>query len=116
MPDLGVPELLIVAVIVLLLFGPGKAQDIGGALGKSIREFRKASKEEDDDPAPARASSQPAGADMIAPSADVKVVTGAEGGAQAAGPTRFCTSCGTAYADSQKFCTGCGASVMATTN
>ena len=30
MPDLGVPELLIIAVIVLLLFGPGKAADIGG--------------------------------------------------------------------------------------
>jgi sec-independent protein translocase protein TatA len=37
MPDLGVPELLIIAVIVLLLFGPGKAADIGGSLGKSIR-------------------------------------------------------------------------------
>jgi sec-independent protein translocase protein TatA len=116
MPDLGVPELLIVAVIVLLLFGPGKAQDIGGALGKSIREFRKASKEEGDDPSPARASSQPAAADMVAPSADVTVVSSSEGGAQAAGAVRFCTSCGAGLADSQKFCTGCGASVMATTN
>ncbi|HEX5478097.1 MAG TPA: twin-arginine translocase TatA/TatE family subunit [Dehalococcoidia bacterium] len=116
---MGVPELLIVAVIVLLLFGPGKAQDIGGALGKSIREFRKASKEDDDDPAPARASSQPAAADMVAPSADVTVVSGGEGGAHAAdadGSGRFCTSCGTRVAESHKFCTSCGASVLATTN
>ena len=43
MPHLGLPELLIVLVIILVLFGAGKLADIGGALGKGIREFRKAS-------------------------------------------------------------------------
>ena len=38
---LGPTELIIVLVIVMLLFGVGKLSDIGGALGKSIREFRK---------------------------------------------------------------------------
>ena len=50
MPDIGVPELLIIAVIVVLLFGPGKAADLGGSLGKSIREFRRASSGADDPP------------------------------------------------------------------
>ena len=45
MPHLGVPELVIILVIVLILFGAGKLADIGGALGKGIREFRKASAE-----------------------------------------------------------------------
>jgi len=45
MPSLGVPELVIILVIVLILFGAGKLADIGGALGKGIREFRKASDE-----------------------------------------------------------------------
>jgi sec-independent protein translocase protein TatA len=45
MPHLGVPELVIILVIVLILFGAGKLADIGGAMGKGIREFRKASKE-----------------------------------------------------------------------
>ena len=45
MPTLGVPELIIILVIVLILFGAGKLADIGGALGKGIREFRSASKE-----------------------------------------------------------------------
>ena len=45
MPSLGVPELVIILVIVLILFGAGKMADIGGALGKGIREFRKASNE-----------------------------------------------------------------------
>ncbi len=48
MPQLGAPELIIILVIVLVLFGAGKLADIGGALGKGIREFRNASKEADD--------------------------------------------------------------------
>jgi sec-independent protein translocase protein TatA len=116
MPDLGVPELLIVAVIVLLLFGPGKASDIGGALGKSLREFRKASKEEDDAPAPPRASSSAASADLVAPSADVTVTRESSSEVAAAAAGRFCTECGGRLAESHKFCTNCGASAMATTN
>jgi len=40
---IGPLELIIVLVIVMLIFGVGKLSDIGGALGKSIREFRKSS-------------------------------------------------------------------------
>ena len=35
--------ILILLVIVLIIFGPGKLGQVGGALGKSIREFRKSS-------------------------------------------------------------------------
>ncbi len=38
--DIGVPELLIVLVIVVLLFGPGRIGKIAGELGKGIRSFR----------------------------------------------------------------------------
>ncbi len=40
MPDIGVPELLIIIVVILLLFGPGRIAKMGGELGKGIREFR----------------------------------------------------------------------------
>ncbi len=40
---IGVPELLIILVIGLIIFGPGKLPEIGRGLGKSIREFRKVS-------------------------------------------------------------------------
>ena len=43
---LGPTELIIVLVIVMLIFGVGKLSDIGGALGKSIREFRKSTMDE----------------------------------------------------------------------
>ena len=37
----GPTELIIVLVIIMIIFGVGKLPSIGGALGKSIREFRK---------------------------------------------------------------------------
>ena len=45
---IGVPELLIVLVIVLLIFGASRLTDIGGALGKGIKEFRSAVRDDDD--------------------------------------------------------------------
>ena len=47
MPSLGPMELIIILVIVMLIFGVGKLADIGGALGKGIREFRKSSTMDD---------------------------------------------------------------------
>ncbi len=40
---LGAPELIIVLVIVIIIFGVGRLPEIGGAVGKAIREFREAS-------------------------------------------------------------------------
>ena len=43
MPNIGAPELIIILVIALLILGPGKLPEVGASLGKSIKEFRKAS-------------------------------------------------------------------------
>ncbi len=43
MPQFGVAELLILLVIVLIFFGVGKLPELGGAIGKSLTEFRRAS-------------------------------------------------------------------------
>lgn len=45
MPNLGPPELIIILVIIILIFGVGKLPEMGSALGKGIREFKGASKE-----------------------------------------------------------------------
>ncbi|MGB6091761.1 MAG: twin-arginine translocase TatA/TatE family subunit, partial [Candidatus Binataceae bacterium] len=43
MGDLLAPwHLLVILVIVLVIFGPSKLGDVGGALGKAIRDFKKA--------------------------------------------------------------------------
>ena len=45
--NLGWPEIVLILVIVLIIFGAGKLPQIGNAVGKSIKEFRKASRGED---------------------------------------------------------------------
>ncbi|MFQ5811340.1 MAG: twin-arginine translocase TatA/TatE family subunit [Armatimonadota bacterium] len=47
MPQLGAPELLIIFSIIVVLFGAGRVADLGGALGRGIREFRRALREEE---------------------------------------------------------------------
>lgn len=47
-PGFGWPELLIVAAIILLLFGASRLTEVGSSLGKGIREFRKAVREDDE--------------------------------------------------------------------
>lgn len=50
---LGPVELLIILVIIVLIFGANRLGEIGGALGKTVREFRKEMK--DDTVAPVKA-------------------------------------------------------------
>ena len=74
MPNIGAPELIIILVIALLILGPGKLPEVGASLGKSIREFRKASTDlqesvkvdVDTSPLPAAAPAQVAAAPVAA--------------------------------------------------
>jgi len=42
---IGMPELIIILVIILIIFGAGKLPEIGSGIGKGIKNFRKATKE-----------------------------------------------------------------------
>ncbi len=47
--DLFAPtHLLIILLIILVIFGPSKLGDVGGAMGKAIRDFKRAMNEPDD--------------------------------------------------------------------
>jgi sec-independent protein translocase protein TatA len=45
---LGMSELLIILVIVMVIFGAGKLPELGGALGKGIKNFRRAAEGKDE--------------------------------------------------------------------
>ncbi|MFO7952692.1 MAG: twin-arginine translocase TatA/TatE family subunit, partial [Bacillota bacterium] len=45
---IGMSEMVIILVIVLIIFGAGKLPEIGGGMGKAIRNFRQATKETED--------------------------------------------------------------------
>jgi sec-independent protein translocase protein TatA len=44
----GIPELLVMLVIVLVVFGAGRLPEIGSAFGKSIKNFKNASRGKDE--------------------------------------------------------------------
>ena len=48
---LGMPELIIILVILLVLFGGSKLPGLAKGLGQSIKEFKKSSKDEEPEPA-----------------------------------------------------------------
>ena len=55
MLGLGFPELALILVIGLVVFGPGKLPSVGGALGKSLREFKTAVRDGEETKKPASA-------------------------------------------------------------
>ncbi len=52
MGSIGMPELMVILVIVMIVFGAGKLPQIGDNLGKAIRNFKKATDKEQIDVSP----------------------------------------------------------------
>lgn len=47
---IGVPEMIVILIVALIIFGPGKLPDLGSSLGKAIRDFKKAMEEPEEKP------------------------------------------------------------------
>ncbi len=79
-------HLIIILVIVLVVFGPGKLPEIGGALGKSMNEFRRSIKAPvDSEPEPSKSATPvQTAAPAVCPSCKQEVATGSQ----------FCNHCG----------------------
>lgn len=45
---LGMPELIVILVIIVIIFGAGKLPEIGAGIGKGIKNFKKATREEEE--------------------------------------------------------------------
>lgn len=46
---IGMPELIIILIIILIIFGAGKLPEIGSGIGKGIKNFKKATNEPQDE-------------------------------------------------------------------
>lgn len=101
MPTFGVWELVVILVIVVVIFGAGRLSEVGGALGKGIREFRRATTDEHTaEPPAATTAPLPSGPVPVAPIAAPPVPTVLV--------ENKCPSCGTVNPSAQAFCGQCG--------
>ncbi len=119
--DVGPLEILLILAVVVMIFGVGKLPEVGSALGKGIREFRNATREDEGTTKTEEAQLQPSSGENVACG-----VCGAPNTAT----SRFCSNCGRpmAKASSQpesvdcptcgapntatvRFCTNCGRSI-----
>src|SRR5690242_21455565 len=89
-------HLIVVLVIVLLIFGPGKLPELGKAVGDGLRELKKATGGEEKHEA------------VAATTATVTPISAAP-----TASVRTCPSCNGAVAAGDKFCGHCGATVQA---
>jgi sec-independent protein translocase protein TatA len=88
---LGPLEIGIIVLVIVLIFGVGKVADLGGALGKSVREFRREASAKDDAPSTNESPTTQTGAS-------------------------FCSNCGNQLDANAQACAKCGAPVRATVN
>jgi sec-independent protein translocase protein TatA len=95
-------HLIVILVIVLLIFGPGKLPELGKAMGDGLRELKKATNGEDKDAASATATLTP----PTVPAVPVTQISAAPAMA-----TRACPSCRGAVPVGDKFCGNCGATI-----
>src|SRR5439155_25863373 len=91
MPNIGVPELLIILVILLLIFGPKRLPGLGRQLGSGMREFKDSitgkSRDEEDSDEDAEPPLRSLNAERAAP-AEPSGAHAAEGGGSAAAAER----------------------------
>lgn len=112
---LGLPELGIILVIVILIFGVGRLPEVGGAVGKGIREFRKATKDDEAAAGTTTASVSDVTSD-VAPSNMHSTATTTHDTVTTATPpmpngstdSLFCGECGARNQRTSKFCAECG--------
>jgi sec-independent protein translocase protein TatA len=77
MPNIGLPEILVVLVIALIVFGPKRLPELGRSMGKGIREFKGAvsGDDEDDEGKDLRELQQPKGEGEAVESVEGEVVS-----------------------------------------
>jgi sec-independent protein translocase protein TatA len=99
---MGPMELVVILLVLVMLFGATRLADLGGSLGKGIKEFRSAVKEEDEPPAHSETTTNAA-------------AQASSGAAEANGTVAAvkCSSCGALNEIGAKHCNQCGVAIAA---
>ena len=92
-------HLVLVLVIILMLFGPGKLPSVGRGIGDAFRELKKATTDE------------PELTDADAKASTTTAASAAASGSASAPVEIVCKNCGATVAPQQKFCASCGTAV-----
>jgi len=82
-------HLILILAIILIVFGAGKLPEVGGGLGKSIKEFRRGVREATEDPPVAESPT------VAIPNVTAEAVS-------------TCPNCGSTISDGAHFCSTCG--------
>jgi sec-independent protein translocase protein TatA len=99
--DIGPFEALVILAVVVIVFGVGRLPEVGGAVGRAIREFRKATRDEE---APRQSPEAQA-------SSETPTAAATEPSTPRSSP--FCTNCGAKTPPGAKFCPECGSALRA---
>jgi sec-independent protein translocase protein TatA len=92
MGNLGAPEIILIILVILIFFGARKIPEIAQGLGKGIREFRKASRDIQDE-------------------FEKEIKAGPEATLKGGGKSTACYYCRAQVAENAKFCASCGKSL-----
>lgn len=94
---LGVPELVIILVVVLVIFGPKNLPKIGSALGKTVKNVREGMEEGEDEKSAKKPTSDDDAVEVVADEDDADVED-----------AQFCSECGAKNPAGAAFCSKCG--------
>ena len=104
---LGIPELLIILVVILLIFGPKNLPKLGKSLGSTVKSIREGLEDGDEEEKPAKAveagDDDDYDEDIIEDEDDADIDEDAVADAGV-----FCTACGTKNPAGAAFCSKCG--------
>ena len=109
---IGPFELLLILAVVVIIFGVGRLPEVGGAIGKSIREFRRATRDADERPQ----LPEPEARSDVEPPVSKAPATAPSTAPSTGHSVRYCPQCGASTVAGAKFCVECGASLQAPVN
>lgn len=99
---LGIPELVIILVVVLVIFGPKNLPKIGSALGKTVKNVREGMEGDENGEAASSAAADDDAVEVVEDDDD------ADADEASASDAKFCGHCGAKNPAGNAFCSSCG--------